>query len=244
MDKRRDGWRRVGIEPMMFLYMFGFMITSVIEDAFFVYKACRVDSGYPEEICRNISQPIYNDIKNEVQVKVSTFYQWNNIAYHIVPIMLSFYLGAWSDQVGRKLPILVGIAGNVYYSSMIVVISLMETWPLDTVIWLASFPCALTGSSLTVFMATFSYLADTTTTEERTLRTTLVEVAYLLPMPLGVALGSYLFYNIVSQSFAIMFVISASLHVTAMLVAWILLDWKTNRSVPKVSSSVLSVRSF
>ncbi|CAA9998204.1 unnamed protein product [Nesidiocoris tenuis] len=237
MEIERKGWRKIGIEPMMFLYMSAFMITSVLEESFFVYKACTVDFGIAEDICRNISQDQYKSIKTEVQIKTSTFHQWNNIAYHIVPIGLSFFLGAWSDKVGRKLPILIGIAGNVYYSLMIVLISQMKTWPLDTVIWLASFPCALTGSSLTVFMAAFSYLADTTSSESRTLRTTLVEVAYLLPMPLGVAVGSYLFYNVVGQSYGIMFTISAALHGSAMLYSWICLDWKTNNSANRNSSS-------
>lgn len=50
----------------MFLYMMAFMLTTVIEQVFFVYKACRVDHGYPEDVCRNIQD--YDNIKKEVQV--------------------------------------------------------------------------------------------------------------------------------------------------------------------------------
>lgn len=50
----------------MFLYMMAYMITSVIEQTFYVYKACTVNHGYSSEICYNISN--LEDINNEVQV--------------------------------------------------------------------------------------------------------------------------------------------------------------------------------
>lgn len=51
----------------MFFYMLAFMITNVIEQTFYVFKACTVNHGYSEEICYNISD--YKDIKTEVQVR-------------------------------------------------------------------------------------------------------------------------------------------------------------------------------
>lgn len=61
------GWiRHISVEPTMWLYMMAYMTTSVVEQAFFVYKSCRVNHGFSEDICRNISQ---NDtVKNIVQV--------------------------------------------------------------------------------------------------------------------------------------------------------------------------------
>lgn len=51
----------------MFLYMFAFQLTSVIEQAFFVHKACQVNHNYSAEICNNLTQ--HPDINKEVQVK-------------------------------------------------------------------------------------------------------------------------------------------------------------------------------
>lgn len=56
----------VSVEPTMWLYMMAFMITSVVEQAFFVYKACRVDHGYSEEICANLKDNA--TINTKVQV--------------------------------------------------------------------------------------------------------------------------------------------------------------------------------
>lgn len=56
----------------MFLYMMAFMLTTVVEQVFFVYKACRVDHGYTEEVCRNIQD--YDNVKKEVQVSCVFFF--------------------------------------------------------------------------------------------------------------------------------------------------------------------------
>lgn len=122
LPNAREKWyHKITVEPPMFLYMMAYMTTSVVEQAFFVYRACRVDHGYSEEICRNISDKSYEDIKKEVQVTVSNFHQWNSVLGHIVPIFLAFYMGAWSDKRGRKIPLLMGLVGKLIYSCMIVV---------------------------------------------------------------------------------------------------------------------------
>lgn len=59
-------YRLITVEPTMFLYMFAFMLTSVVEQAFFVHKACTVNHNYSLAICENLTQ--YDDIKKEVQV--------------------------------------------------------------------------------------------------------------------------------------------------------------------------------
>lgn len=122
MQQPGERWyHKITVEPTLFLYMMAYMITSVVEQAFFVYKACRVDHNFPEEICRNIENASYVDIKKEVQVTVSNFHQLNSILGHIVPIILAFYMGAWSDKRGRKIPLVMGLVGKLIYSSMIIV---------------------------------------------------------------------------------------------------------------------------
>lgn len=63
-------------------------------------------------------------------------------------------------------------------------------WPLQVVLYTATFPAALTGNTLAIFMASFSYVCDISSPEDRTLRLTLLEVAYLVTMPIGVAVGT------------------------------------------------------
>lgn len=47
--------RNISVEPPMFLFMFAFMITNVIEQEFFFQKACRVNHNFTDKVCANIS---------------------------------------------------------------------------------------------------------------------------------------------------------------------------------------------
>lgn len=118
LDINEKWYRKITVEPTMFLYMLAFQLTSVIEQALFINKACRVNHNYTAEICDNLTK--YDDIKTEVQLTVSLFHQWNNIAGHVVPIIIALFLGSWSDRRGRKLPLLLGLTGKLIYSISII----------------------------------------------------------------------------------------------------------------------------
>lgn len=56
-----------------------------------------------------------------LQVIVSDFHQYDNVATHAIPLVLALFLGAWSDRRGRKLLLLLGLVGKLCYSIMIIV---------------------------------------------------------------------------------------------------------------------------
>ncbi|XP_026298071.1 thymic stromal cotransporter homolog isoform X2 [Apis mellifera] len=209
----------------MWLFMMAFMITSVVEQAFFVYKSCRVDHGYSEKICSNLNDN--ETIKTAVQLTVSNFHQWNNIAGHVVPIILAFFYGNWSDRRGRKLPLIMGLLGKFIYSFMIVINSMMDTWNLNTVVYFATLPMGMLGGDVVIFGSCFAYISDITSIQQRTLRITILDVIYLSTMPTGVALGSYIYSNVVNKSYTIMFIINATLLFLAILYSLIKLKWQT-----------------
>jgi len=59
----------------MWLYMMAFMFTSVVEQDFFRYKACRVDHGYSEDICSKLNDDGNKEIKTKVQVTIVPCYE-------------------------------------------------------------------------------------------------------------------------------------------------------------------------
>ncbi|XP_031772697.1 uncharacterized protein LOC100863410 isoform X5 [Apis florea] len=224
--KKFFGWiKDVSVEPTMWLFMMAFMITSVVEQAFFVYKSCRVDHGYSEKICSNLNDN--ETIKTAVQLTVSNFHQWNNITGHVVPIILAFFYGNWSDRRGRKLPLIMGLLGKFIYSFMIVINSMMDTWNLNTVVYSATLPMGMLGGDVVIFGSCFAYISDISSIQQRTLRITILDVIYLSTMPTGVALGSYIYNNVVNKSYTIMFIINATLLFLAILYSLIKLKWQT-----------------
>ncbi|XP_063917352.1 proton-coupled folate transporter isoform X3 [Zophobas morio] len=218
----------ITVEPTMVLYMMAFMTTTVVEQAFFVNKACRVNHGLNETVCDNLTAKEYEDLNKQVQITVSDFHLWNDVAGHGGPIILALFMGAWSDKRGRKLPLLIGLIGKLYYSAMIVVNASQNDWPLEYVVYTATLPMAFTGADVAIFAAAFTYLVDITSQKNRTMRVTLLEVCYLATMPTGVALGKVLFNQVVNKSYAVMFAINVSLLVLAIIYTFLRLDWRTS----------------
>ncbi|KAL5291161.1 SLC46A3 family protein [Megaselia abdita] len=220
-----DWYTNISVEPTMFLYMFAFMITSVVEQAFFVNKACLVNNNFTADICDNLNE--YPEIKKQVQITTATFHQWENISAHIVPIILALFLGSWSDRRGRKVPLLMGLSGKFIYSCMMVVNASQKSWPVEYIIYTATIPSALTGADVAIFASCFAYISDISTVKNRTTRVTILDVCYLSAMPTGVALGSYLYNNVMGKSYANMFAINASLLFISIIYSLIALKWQT-----------------
>ncbi|KRT81904.1 membrane transporter, partial [Oryctes borbonicus] len=140
----------------------------------------------------------------------------------------AFFMGAWADRRGRKLPLLMGLIGKFYYSVMIVVNALQENWPVEYIIYTATLPMTITGADVAIFAAAFAYITDISSKESRTLRVTVVEVCYLLTMPTGIAIGKILYNGVTNRSYAIMFTINASMLLLAILYTFLRLDWRTS----------------
>ncbi|CAH0716106.1 unnamed protein product, partial [Brenthis ino] len=221
---RLPWYKYITVEPVMFFYMMAYMITNVIEQTFYMFQACTVNHGYSADICYNISN--YDDINKEVQVTVSTFHQWNGIASHVVPLLLAFFLGAYSDKRGRKVLLLGGLIGKLYFS-LVITLNTMMAWPLEYVIYTAAFPSALTGSDLAIFAGCFAYIADVSSLNNRTLRVGILDVVYLSTMPTGVAIGNLLYNKVVNRSFTAMFTINSSLMIISTLYCLFFLKWQT-----------------
>lgn len=116
---------------------------------------------------------------------VSEFHQWNDIAGHVMPIILAMFYGNWSDRRGRKLPLILGLTGKLVYSFMIVINSMMINWNLNMVVYTATLPMSILGGDVAIFSSCFAYISDISSVQQRTMRITILDVVYLSTMPSG-----------------------------------------------------------
>lgn len=224
----KNSWyNKISVEPILFLYMFAFMVTSVVEQDLFLQKACRVNNNYSEYICVNIKNNSNYIYKKEVQKTLAQFLQWESILANIFPIILSLFIGSFSDKYGRKLPLLFGLSGKIFYSFMIIVNSKMESWPIEYILITATLPSALTGSDVAIFSSCFAYISDITTIKNRTFRVTILDGCYLSAMPLGVTLGSYLFNNYFNYSHSNMFILNLAILIITFIYSILILKSRT-----------------
>lgn len=75
----------------------------------------------------------------------------------------------------------------------------------------------MTGADVAIFASAFAYISDVSSVENRTIRVTILDACYLSTMPIGVALGSYLFSYVVNKSYVVMFTFNACLLVISII---------------------------
>lgn len=87
---------------------------------------------------------------------------------------------------------LIPIIGEFMTAIGLILCTYFKSVPMEVAgITEALFP-ALTGGWFTMFMGVFSYIADVTTTEERTLRIGIVNLCFSLGVPIGMAFSGIL----------------------------------------------------
>ena len=87
------------IEPMMVMQGIASSIVTYPTDQMILYKICRETES--DEFCANIEEYTNTTNYDMVEEKVVNFNNVITLSEHLVPILLSFYIGSWSDHYGR-----------------------------------------------------------------------------------------------------------------------------------------------
>ena len=59
----------ITVEPVVFLYVFGYGLIEVITQNLFEERVCKVNFNISAEICDNLEDPANVDVENRVQKK-------------------------------------------------------------------------------------------------------------------------------------------------------------------------------
>jgi len=143
-------------------------------------------------------------------------------AEHLVPILLAFYIGSWSDHFGRKIFLGMCMTGKILQALANLLNAIyLSSW--NRWVWLATVmpPQSLTGGFLTFVMMTYSFISDNSTPRERTIRLGVLSFCWRLSNPIATALGGLLFqqggYICVFSSSLLLFVLGS---ITGLVRLW------------------------
>lgn len=165
-------------------------------------------------MCRNHTR---DDGTAEIVAEINILRQ---VIENSFPILLAIFFGSWSDIHGRKFPILLVLFGNIIRDVGLILISVHLSISATTVALISSLPVALTGGRTVFSMAVHSFVVDTTTVEERTIKTGIVMVILTFAMSLGNILGAFLKKRL---SYLLIFLVAGGLDLTAFIytILWI-----------------------
>lgn len=166
------------------------MITSIVEQSFFLYQVCHNDFQIPRNICLEIER--HPGIKDLIHRDVSNFQNYNILINEVItlfaPILFVFYFRG----IDKKYFILLGLFGKLVYSVMIVINAYYEL-SVIMILFTASLPCAFSGSDILIISNSFAYLSERTLESKKSFRITLLNSLILATMPLGTLIGKILF---------------------------------------------------
>ncbi|XP_037789942.1 proton-coupled folate transporter-like [Penaeus monodon] len=134
----------------------------------------------------------HDDLQVAVQKLDNMFNLFESLVGSLVPFLLVVFIASWSDRRGRKGPLMISLSGSALYAAVYLLEAVNPTWPPE-VLLLASFLQSVGGGWVLFFMAAYSYIADHSSGEARTLRLTVMSAVWQLGGPAGTALAAWLF---------------------------------------------------
>ncbi|KAJ8919035.1 hypothetical protein NQ315_016941, partial [Exocentrus adspersus] len=212
----------ITVEPMLACYIIPSVLASLATQNLNLEKACRVNLGYSKEVCDALTErrtQNYTFEEREVQQLVASMGVWKTMLQSALPAFLIMFVGSWSDRWGKRKPcMLLPIVGEfMTVVGLMICTFFFYELPMEVAGFVEGFFPAITGGWFTMFMGVFSYIADVTTIDMRTLRIGIVNVFCSLGIPVGLALSGVLYKKI---GFYGVFSISAVMYVMALYYGW------------------------
>ncbi|KAG1682168.1 Proton-coupled folate transporter [Nymphon striatum] len=224
----------ISVEPILFLVLFSNSLRAISNVTLTMEMVCSAEKNYSDEICKNfLYDEKYTKEKIIIQQSANNWGIINTIVTVLPAMFINLLAGPWSDKYGRKLPLFFPIFGQFISTVFLIAIVYTDYKFSPYVIVLAHISSGITGSYLTLLIA-FSYIADITTHESRSIKFIFVEGVIMLGNPLGNLLAGYVHKL---YGFGPVYIISAVCLVIALIYGMVFLketqgigvkdSWKT-----------------
>ncbi|XP_066295981.1 proton-coupled folate transporter-like [Branchiostoma lanceolatum] len=227
--------RFITVEPVLLMYMTAtLMMTPVLQQTIY-YKLCY--QFHNASICDNLEDNKH--VEYEIQEQAAQWYLYITVCISAPAIFISFFVGPWSDRVGRRLPMCLPPVGGLLYALSFLVQSLDQFLLTIPVEWtlIGALAQGFLGGYTVIILTTYSYLADVTTEENRTRRMSILTAMLTISGTIGLGIGGVLVDNF---GFFVVFAVCMGLHVINFIYIWARLREKKrdeNSQVTKVNCS-------
>jgi len=110
-----------------------------------------------------------------------------------ITMLVVLFFGSWSEVNGRRVPLILSLSGATSLPVLILLAHfLMGKLSAMQASLLIMIPSSVAGGGVVFAMSAYAYISDTTTTENRTVRTGMLSAAKSAGAPLGFAMGGLL----------------------------------------------------
>ncbi|XP_022256068.1 proton-coupled folate transporter-like isoform X2 [Limulus polyphemus] len=217
----------VTVEPLVTLIFFAFMVRGVCYQQLMLDKACYNEIRYSSDVCSNLNDEKYKLQKDEVQRMANNYHMGTTIVSTLPAIILSIFIGPWSDKYGRRYPLIVALLGFLLEGIGVIIVTARFELPLYFNL-LIHIPSGLSGGMIMIFTSVYSYISDVSDTESRPFRYALLEMGVVLGAPLGTQVGGQIY-----KHHGYIPVFSTSLVFIILSVAYVIFIVKESKKISK-----------
>lgn len=237
LEKVKNIFKNITIEPLIALYIIPSLFAGLAAQNLFLEKACRVNQDYSDAVCDALMHRQTQNYTLELHTVhglVAGMQGWKKALQALIPCFLMIFAGSWSDRHGKRKPlILIPICGELLSSIGLVLNVYFDNLPMEIAGLTEALTKGITGGGSVLIMGSFSYIADITSEDERTMRIAIANACFTIGMLIGKA-GSGILLR--STGFYGVFLISSIIRVTALVYGIIFVresPLKVNREVIK-----------
>ncbi|XP_014612074.1 PREDICTED: proton-coupled folate transporter-like isoform X1 [Polistes canadensis] len=186
------GWRRyVTVQPPAMMILCAISMIGAIITELVLYRTCTIVLNINKTEClllkNNGSSSEALRINKLVQPEIYIFNICKSVIESLLPTILSFFVGPWSDTYGRKPLFITSLFG---YTLGFAILSLMSKWQINPWYFLIAYiPIACFGGLCFVLLASLSYITDITSEEDRTWHITCFDIYLLFGLVAGIYTG-------------------------------------------------------
>lgn len=188
----------ITVEPLVTSYLVAAVICLPALLTLELEKTCRSNLGLNETVCKAIRESDhdnYTEINKKITILLNGVHSWQAICQNFAPLLLVLFIGSYSDrrQIRKPFMILPLLGELLAIVGCILSVIFMKEWPVEIHGFLQVVVPSFFGGSTMLIMAVFSYIADSSTLEMRTIRVAIVQTILNVAIPIGQFLSGILF---------------------------------------------------
>ena len=221
------------VEPVLLLYMFSNFLSYSSLQEFLEYLICSHTTNCTLTSISsslNACEVLVNAVDEQVQTETSHWLLYLNIASGVPSILMSLLYGSISDELGRKLFIVLPALGSAFNAAVVLqLVYLRETLPVAFLL-IGSVVVGFFGNFSIINFAVYSYASDISVCNKRTRQLGILESMTYIGGTISLLLGGVWIKT--SQSFSPPFwcIIACNIVIVVYVIVALPESWNFNKA--------------
>ncbi|GBL96620.1 hypothetical protein AVEN_207787-1 [Araneus ventricosus] len=179
---------KLRFEIACFSLTFSLIVYQSSSTSMILEKTCL--AKYSEDICGNLKN--HTEIKSSVEQEAVNYQLIHTLIRTVPAVIVSLFIGSWSDKYGRKLPLQMALVG----ATIEAVGSSICAYYLHSRVEYYFIPAVFMGclgGGASMLTIVYSYTSESVVHEKRTMKNAFFEIAIGLAKPVGVMAGGWIY---------------------------------------------------